>query len=88
MLTLRSISLVATSLLTGYVAAAQSAPAGALVGSSGVPFGLVLGLLGLVGLAILLTGLMVAAQLKRRGQQPAAAAIVPASATEGRVTTW
>lgn len=77
------------SLLTGYVAAAQAAPPGGPVASTGVPFGLVLGLFGLVVLAVLLTGLTVAAQIRRRGQQLAAEAIiVPASATEGRVTTW
>jgi len=72
------------------VATAQSAPVGASAASSGAPFGLVLGLLGLVVLAILLTGLTVAAQLKRRGQQLAAAAATnaPATAAERRVTTW
>jgi hypothetical protein len=68
MLTKRTLLLVTTGLLIGYAAAAQTAPAPA-ASSSDFLTSLLMGLLALVAGAVLLTGAIIAAQLKGRGQQ-------------------
>ncbi|WP_210517930.1 hypothetical protein [Hymenobacter terricola] len=68
MLTKRTLLLLATGLLIGYAAAAQDASPAAPAAAPDFLLSLLLGVLGLVAVAVLLTGLLVAAQLKRRGQ--------------------
>ncbi|MBD2715953.1 hypothetical protein KBK19_13000 [Microvirga sp. STR05] len=70
MLTKRTFFLTGLGLLMGYLAAAQTPAAPAPDGPDFL-FGFVVGLLGLVAVAVVLTGAMVSSQLKHRRQYSA-----------------